>query len=269
MKARMNSLDGFTPVNSAEKHSMRKQHERTFDLLLIAAALVVLWQVFYAIGGPLALASPLQATRAAIAMLASADFWRDIRTTFSAFAFSVVIETVLGILLGAILGLRRLTGDVVEPMIASLYSIPKLMFFPMITLFFGIGVSSEVAFGVLHGIIPIILFTMSAVRNIKPVYLKSARTMGLSTTQTLFHIALPAAVPEIFTGLRIGISGALIGVILCEMFGSSKGVGFRLMNAVANNVVTDISAITLILIVVAAVLSGVLMKVDERLHRRI
>lgn len=265
----MNMLTSVTPIDGSSKRSMWKQHQRSFDLVLIAIVVVIVWQIFFEIGGSLALASPLQATRTAIAMLASADFWVDIRTTFSAFAFSVVIETVLGILLGAILGLRKMTGDVVEPMIASFYSLPKLMFFPMVTLFFGIGMSSEVAFGVLHGIIPIILFTMSAVRNIHPVYLKSARTMGLSTTQTLFSIALPAAIPEIFTGLRIGISGALIGVILCEMFGSSKGVGFRLMNAVANNVVADISAITLILIVVAAVLSGVLMKVDERLHRRI
>ncbi|WP_233838407.1 ABC transporter permease [Paraburkholderia sp. ZP32-5] len=265
----MNTVDSLTPIETAPKRSRWEQHQRSFDLLLIAVGFVVLWQIFFVIGGSVALASPWQATRTAIAMLASPDFWGDIGTTFSAFAYSVVIETVLGILLGAILGLRKLTGDVVEPMIASLYSIPKLMFFPMITLFFGIGMSSEVAFGVLHGIIPIILFTMSAVRNIKPVYLKSARTMGLSTTRTLWSIALPAAIPEIFTGLRIGISGALIGVILCEMFGSAKGVGFRLMNAVANNVVTDISAITLILIVVAAVLSGVLMKLDERLHRRI
>jgi len=265
----MNILGGSTAAQRIERRSMWQQHQRSFDLFLIAVAVVIVWQVFFYIGGSLALASPLQATRTAIAMLGSADFWIDIRTTFSAFAYAVVIESVLGVLLGAILGLRRLTGDVLEPMIASFYSIPKLMFFPMITLFVGIGMSSEVAFGVLHGIIPIMLFTMNAVRNIKPVYLKSARTMGMSTTQTLLTIALPAAIPEIFTGLRIGISGALIGVILCEMFGSSKGVGFRLMNAVANNVVSDISAITLILIVVAAVISGVLMKLDDRLHRRI
>ncbi|MDL2398915.1 ABC transporter permease [Rhizobium mayense] len=265
----MTSIDSYKPIEVVERSSIWKRHQRSFDLLLLAIVVVAVWQVFFLIGGAVALASPLQATRTAIAMLTSADFWVDIRATFSAFASSVVIEAILGILLGAILGLRRMTGDVVEPMIAGLYSIPKLMFFPMITLFFGIGMSSEVAFGVLHGIIPIILFTMSAVRNIKPVYLKSARTMGLSTTQTLFTIALPATVPEIFTGLRIGISGALIGVILCEMFGSSKGVGFRLMNAMANNVVADISAITLILIVVAAVLSAALMVIDERLHRRI
>jgi NitT/TauT family transport system permease protein len=267
----MTKVDSYEPVEISQQQqpAIWKRYQRGFDLFFLVAALVLVWQAFFAIGGSTALASPAQATRTALEMLASADFWIDLRATFSAFASSVVIEAVLGILLGAILGLRRMTGDVVEPMIAGLYSIPKLMFFPMITLFFGIGLSSEVAFGVLHGIIPIILFTMSAVRNIKPVYLKTGRAMGLSLTQTLFTIALPAAVPEIFTGLRIGISGALIGVILCEMFGSSKGVGFRLMNAMANNVVSDISALTLILIVVAAVISGVLMVVDERLHRRV
>lgn len=265
----MTTLDTHGPTASLSSPSIWKRHQRSFDLVLLAISFIAVWQLFYIVGGELALASPLQAVKTICAMLTTSSFWTDIRATFSAFLFSVVIETLLGLTIGAILGLRKLAGDVLEPMIAGFYAIPKLMFFPMITLFFGIGLSSEVAFGVLHGIIPIILFTMSAVRNIKPVYLKTGRVMGLSTTQTILRIALPSAVPEIFTGLRIGISGALIGVILCEMFGSSRGVGFRLMNAVANNVVADISAITLFLIVVAAVLSGILMTVDERLHRRV
>jgi len=129
----MNILGGSTRARHLERRSMWQQHQRSFDLFLIGVAVVIVWQVFFYIGGSLALASPLQATRTAIAMLGTADFWIDIRTTFSAFAYAVVIESVLGVLLGAILGLRRLTGDVLEPMIASFYSIPKLMFFPMIT----------------------------------------------------------------------------------------------------------------------------------------
>jgi NitT/TauT family transport system permease protein len=265
----MTAIDHDGALMGARRVSSWKRYERVGDLILLGIGLVLLWQVFYEIGGSVALASPYEATKTAIGMLLSADFWVDIRATFSAFAVSVVVETVLGLTIGAFLGLRRMTGDVVEPMIAGLYAIPKLMFFPIVTLFFGIGLSSEVAFGVLHGIIPIILFTMSAVRNIKPVYLKTGRVLGLSTTRTLLTIALPSAVPEIFTGLRIGVAGALIGVILCEMFGSSHGVGFRLMNAMSNNVVADISALTLLLVVVAAVLSGILMAIDEKLHRRL
>ena len=249
--------------------SVWTRHQRAIDLAMLFAAGLLLWQFFYEIAGSVALTSPWGAVQRAVQMLLTSDFWVDIRATGTAFGLSVVIEVALGMLIGSILGLRQLAGDVVEPLIAGLYAIPKLMFFPIITLIFGIGVASEVAFGVFHGIIPIILFTMSAVRNIKPVYLKSGRVMGLSTSQMLLSIALPSAIPEIFTGLRIGVSGALIGVILCEMFGSSHGVGFRLMNAMSNNVVADIYALTFMLIIVAGALSGTLMAIDERLHRRI
>jgi NitT/TauT family transport system permease protein len=241
----------------------------TFDLLLLGVAFVALWQIFYEIAGSVALASPLAATRNALQMLATSDFWMNAAATLKAFGIAVVIEAIAGLAIGIFLGLQRFTGDVFEPMLTGLYSVPKLMFFPMITLFFGIGLASEVAFGVLQGIISIILFTMSAVRNIKPVYMKTGKTMNLSTTQMMLTIALPGALPEIFTGLRIGVSSALIGVILCEMFGSSRGLGFILMNAMQNNIVLDISSQTLLLIVFAAGLSGVLMAADYKLHRRV
>jgi NitT/TauT family transport system permease protein len=242
--------------------------QRAFDLALLGIAVVVLWQLFYFIGGSIALASPWQAAQNAYAILLTGSFWGNAKVTLSAFGIAVVIEIVAGIAIGILLGLRKTAGDVLEPMFAGLYSIPKLMFFPIVTLFCGIGLASAVVFGVLHGIISIILFTMSAVRNIKLVYLKTGRVMNLSTTQMMLTIALPGALPEIFTGLRIGISGSLIGVILCELFGSSKGVGFLLMNAMENNITADISAYTLILIVFAILISGLLMVIDERLHRR-
>jgi NitT/TauT family transport system permease protein len=246
-----------------------RRYQRAFDLMLLGICAAALWQLFFFIGGSIALASPWAAAKNAYAILNSASFWGNAQATLLAFGIAVAIELVAGIAIGIFLGLRRMTGDVVEPMLAGLYSIPKLMFFPIVTIFFGIGLSSAIVFGILHGIISIILFTMSAVRNIKLVYLKSGRVMNLSTSQMMLTIALPGALPEIFTGLRIGISGSLIGVILCELFGSSKGVGFLLMNAMENNITVDISAYTLILIAFAVLVSGLLMAVDERLHRRL
>jgi NitT/TauT family transport system permease protein len=117
--------------------------------------------------------------------------------------------------------------------------------------------------------VPIIMFTMSAVRTIKPVYLKTGRVLNLSFHQTMWRIALPAAVPEIFSGLRIGFAGTLIGVLLSEMFGSRQGLGFLLMNAIGMNQSTLITSLTLLLIVFAGAMSGTLMAIDERLHRRI
>jgi NitT/TauT family transport system permease protein len=254
---------------SARADNGPRRYQRALDLTLLGLLVVALWQYFFTIAGTVALASPWAAAKNAYALLLSASFWSNAQITLIAFVLAVAIEIVVGIAIGIILGLQRTAGDVVEPMLTALYSIPKLIFFPVITLFCGIGLPSAVVFGILQGIVSIILFTMSAVRNIKPVFLKTGRVMNLTIVQTMFMIAFPAAVPEIFTGLRIGISGTLIGVILCEMFGSSRGVGFLLMNAMQNNITVDISAYTLILIAFAVLISGVLMAIDERLHRRL
>lgn len=245
------------------------RYQRSLDLFLLALAVVAVWQFFFAIGGTTALASPWQATVQALSLLTSHSFWVNADATLLAFAIAVVIEIVFGIAIGIALGLNKWSGDVLEPMFAGFYSLPKLMFYPIVTLFCGIGLLSAVIFGIMHGVVSIILFTMSAVRNIKPVYLKTGRVMNLSTTQMMLTVALPGALPEIFTGLRIGISASLIGVILYELFGSSKGVGFLLMNAMENNITVDISAYTLILIVFAILVSGTLMLIDERLHKRL
>ena len=243
-----------------------KKHGHALDILLVTGFLIIVWQFFYEIGGSLALAPPVPATINAYHMLATASFWVSAQNTISAFALAVCLEVIAGVSLGILFGLNRMAGDVVEPFLTSLYSVPKLMFFPMITLFFGIGLISEVSFGILQGIPSIILFTMSAVKNIKPVYVKTGKTMHLSTLQMMTTIALPGAFPEIFTGLRIGIASTLIGVIVCEMFGSSAGLGFMLMNAMQNNVVVDLSSLTLILILFSIILSAVLIFIDKRLH---
>src|SRR3546814_1574822 len=76
---------------------------------------------------------------------------------------------------------------------------------------FGLGLSAKIAFGVIHGIIPIVIFTMTAVRNIRPVYLRSIRTHRLTPWQGAVHVLIPATVPEIVAGLRIGFSLTLLG----------------------------------------------------------
>lgn len=254
---------------------MKKQSKRALarqrflDTTLLLVALVVLWQIAYVIAGSVALASPLMTLRGAYDLVTSDDFWPNAEATLAAFAIAVMIETVAGLVLGALFGLRRLLGDVVEPVLAGLYAIPKIIFYPIILLFCGIGMASEVVFGILHGIVPIIMFTMSAVRTIKPVYLKAGRVLNLSFAQTTRRIALPAAIPEIFSGLRIGFAGTLIGVLLSEMFGSRQGLGFLLMNAIGMNQSTLIMSLTLLLIVFAGAMSGALMTIDERLHRRV
>ena len=236
------------------------------DAVIVVLCLGLIWQAFYEIAGATALTPPIATIAYAMELLGEADFWANVAVTFQAFALAAVISIVCGLLLGLILGLRKLFGDAAEPVLVALYTIPKVAFYPVILLFFGIGIAAEVAFGVIHGVIPIVIFTMSAVANIKPILIKYGRGLGLSFSQLMLTIAIPAALPEIFTGLRVGFSLTLIGTLLSEMFGSHAGIGCMLMNAMGLNSVKLIMSLTFLLLLFAALVNSVLLYIDTWLR---
>ena len=117
--------------------------------------------------------------------------------------------------------------------------------------------------------IPITIFTMNAVKNINRVFLRSARVMKLTVMQTATRILLPATMPEIVSGLRVGFSLTLLGVVIGELFSSHRGMGFLVMRAIGLHDVSTMMAVTLILAVAAVTISSILLYVDNRLHRRV
>ncbi len=167
------------------------------------------------------------------------------------------------------LGLHRLSAEVAEPVLVALYSIPKITLYPIVLLVFGIGVPAKIAFGAIHGIVPVAIFTMNAVRNINPVLIKTARVLKLSRWRAIRFVLFPAALPEIFSSIRIGFSLTLIGTLLGEMFGSQRGLGFLLMTAIGLQNVRVIMAVTLLLVLFAAGVSTLLLTIDRQLHRRV
>lgn len=194
------------------------------------------------------------------------DFTNHLMATLKAFGVAMLIATVCGILIGLILGSRRLAGDVMEPVLITLYSIPKIALYPIILLMFGLDISARIAFGVIHGIIPIIIFTMTALRNIPAVYGRTARAYRLSPQQTSWHVLIPAAMPEIVAGLRIGFSLTLLGTLLGEMFASQYGLGHLLMRSMERNETASIMALALMLFVFATVASYLMLQLDRYLR---
>ena len=241
--------------------------ERAVDVGVLIAILLVAWQVMHHVAGDVAMTTPLQTVSYTADLLASADFWPHVETTGLAFLGALLIAAVGGTVLGVVLGFYRLAGEVAEPMLVAVYSIPKVVLYPIILLFFGIGLGSEMAFGAMNGIVPVMMFSMNSVRNIKPVFVKTGRALRLGTWTLMRTVLLPAAFPEIFTGLRIGFSITLLGTVMSEMFGSKRGIGFLLMNALGVNDVQMIMAIALLLIAFAATANSVLLAVEHRIQR--
>jgi NitT/TauT family transport system permease protein len=238
------------------------------DTALVLGALLLLWQALNWYAGDVAITGPVTTTQRALELLARPRFWPHIEETLIAFAYSLLIAWVGGIGIGVWLGAHRLSGEVAEPMLVALYSLPKVTLYPLILLIFGLGLSAKVAFGAIHGIAPVIIFTMNAVRNLKPVHRKTARVLQLTPQQAALTILIPACLPEIVTGLRVGFSLTLLGVLLGEMFASKRGLGFTIINAIGLNDVETMMAVTLMLFVFAAVANAFLLALDRRLHKR-
>ena len=237
------------------------------DPILVAISLVALWQVLHHIAGDVAVTAPVPTLAHLWEMIGQARFLPHLRETGLAFLQALAIACGGGVLIGVVLGGHRLTGEVAEPILVGLYSLPKITLYPVILLLFGLGMPAKVAFGALHGIIPVVLFTMNAVRNVNRTYLRAGRAMRLTPAQTAWHILIPATLPEIFSGLRIGFSLTLLGTMLGELFASQRGLGFLLMTAIDLNDVKTILAIAVFISVFAIVCNAVLLAVDKRLHR--
>jgi NitT/TauT family transport system permease protein len=237
------------------------------SLLLIAGVLVV-WQILYTWVGDVALRSPAETLAYTASLLGRETFWPHLAETAKAFGAALAISIALGLAIGFALGFHRLTNDMLEPVLVAVYSVPKLTLYPIVLLAFGLGMPAKIAFGVIHGFVPIALFTIGAVQNVKPVLIKTARVLRFGPVDLVTRVLLAAALPEIFTGLRIGFALTLIGTLLGEMFASQRGLGYMLMNAIGLHNVDIIMAVTFLLTTFAAVVSSILLAVDRRLHRR-
>lgn len=246
---------------------MQREAGATFgNTVILIVGLFLFWELAYLIVGEVALRSPQQTIQFLGKLMQTDLFWLHFADSLKAFGVALAIAVGLGLFIGFSLGLHRLSGDAMEPMLVALYSIPKITLYPIILLAFGIGISAKIAFGAIHGIIPVALFTLSAVRTIKPVLIKTGNVMKLGPTIMVREILFPAAVPEIFTGIRVGFSLTLIGTVLGEMFAAQRGLGYLLMNAISLYNIDLITSVTFLLVLLAASVNMFLLAIDRRLH---
>jgi NitT/TauT family transport system permease protein len=242
--------------------------DRLRDYAFLFASLLLVWGLLYRWAGAEALSSPSETLRRAIEFLQDRQFWGHVEATGIAFAYGCLIALFGGLAIGVALGASRAARDVGEPILAAFYSIPKITLYPVILLIFGLGVSAKVAFGALHGLFPVALFTIGALKNTAPVLIKTALVLRLSAIETARTILLPAALPEIVTGLRIGFSSTLLGTLIGELFASDQGIGFVLIRAMDANRVSDIMALTLMLFAFAGTANVLLLSLEHRVRRQ-
>ena len=146
-----------------------------------------------------------------------------LRITFWELAVAFAISVVIGLAVGLAVGLSRFSNRSLMPIILLLYGTPQITILPLFILYFGIGPPSKIAFGVTHGMFPIIVTIVAGVQNIKPILMTAAHSMGASRWQIFRWVIFPHMIPTFFAGMRLGMTGVLLGVLLAELYVSTAG----------------------------------------------
>ena len=193
-------------------------------------ALVAVWEAAARLGwaDPLFVPAPSAVARAVrtIAPEAVGLLGETLGKTLVAYVIAVALGVGGGLLVGGI----RYLHDVLNPFLVALYALPKILILPWILLAFGLGAAPAVVYGVLQGFFPICLLVAGGVRDVDRTPLLVARSMGATSWQLYRKVILPAVLPAALAGMRLGIVFCLLGVLVVEMFGGIRGMGFLLVS---------------------------------------
>ena len=178
--------------------------------------------------------------------------WQAAAVTLGAILIAAVIAVVVGVGISFVLSHNWRTATTVEPLFAWGYIFPFELLYPLFLVWFGVGIESKIAYGVVSAVFPIAYNTMRGLRAVPARYLDVGRAFGASRRQVDWHIKLGAARPMILSGLRLGISLVAISVVLGEVLGSNAGLGFEIQQAVNTLQVAKSYAYILFIVIVSA-----------------
>lgn len=176
------------------------------------------------------------------------DFYRNLWVTFLEIAAAYGLSVSLGLFIGFIIGKSRLLGDAYEPILLVLFSIPKVIIYPIIFLVLGIEMMPKIVFGVILSVFSIIFNTAAGLRQVDQNYLRLARSVGCTTVETFFKVIIPAAAPTILSGLKLGFGYTIIGVLVGELLVVNAGMGFLIDWAALRFLTSELYALIILTI---------------------
>jgi ABC-type nitrate/sulfonate/bicarbonate transport system permease component len=182
-----------------------------------------------------------------------------------AIAYAMAIAAGLGV--GFALGLNRLVGRVYGPIVAALYAVPAVVWYPSLMLFFGLGPASKIAFGFLLGFFPITLAVLAGIRQVSPHLVVVARAFGARPAVVFAKVMIPAMLFTLVGGLRTGLALTVIGVIVGEILGSKEGMGTLINHAYGLYRTSDYVALVLVTLVLIVGSDAVAGLVERRARR--
>jgi NitT/TauT family transport system permease protein len=175
--------------------------------------------------------APLSAALAALWQIGrEGELWPNLLVTLRALTLGYALAVVVGLAVGAALARSRMLGGMFGPLVVAGYVTPLIAVTPLLVMVFGLGPASKIAVVFLLAVFPIALNTRSGLEGVDPDLLDTARAFRAGVLRTTISVVFPAAAPQVLTGLRLAAGRGVIAVIVAELFGSDRGLGFLLLS---------------------------------------
>lgn len=255
----MQNLASIHPVRVSFKDPVLRIKVVTF------IALIALWQII-SVSGIFYEGVVPQPASVAVSLageILDPSMYQDLGYTlleaFGGFFFGSIIAIAIGVWLGSNAFFRR----AFEPYIFALAGTPKVIFLPILFLLFGLGIESKIAKAALSAFFPVVFSAISGYLQINSVYIKVGESFGLKTWQKVRMIYLPAMLPSLMVGCRLGVAMSIIGVLSAEIAYSDVGLGFRLIRYANQFQISNMYATILIMFATATFINSSISKFEK------
>jgi NitT/TauT family transport system permease protein len=194
---------------------------------------LILWEILtrLLLENELLIPPPSSVIRSFWKLFVSGQLNKHFGATLLEFAYGFTTACVFGVVIGYFMGMYKWFDEIMDPWIATLYSIPIITVVPLIIIWCGIGMLSKVIVVFKITAVAIILNTAAGIKNLDPVWLELAKSLRLSAWETTYKIRFPGALPYIITGMRLGVGRALLGVVVAELMAANAGLGYLLRDS--------------------------------------
>jgi len=254
-----------------ERKNLAQQRARrqTVDRTLAAVVPLVFWQLAAEYFGKKWISSPYDVGMRIWSMTLDGSLAMHSWETFREAMLGLLIGVILGIIFGIMLGMWRRLADAVDPVVMGLYSLPRVSLAPLFIIWLGIGLLAKVTL-VASMVVFVVLFSVrEGVRNIDREIIESFRSMNASKIAMIRHVITPSLMPWLMTSIRIGIGMSLVGAVVGEMIGSSRGLGWYVNHSSGVYDMTGAITALFVLMLMAMAFNGLLALIERRvLHWR-
>ena len=235
--------------------------------LALLAAVLALWEVAGRAANPLMAVPPsavLPALRELLLLRSYPDLPASLLLTLREIALAYGLAVAAGLACGFALGMNRLVGRAYGPMLAALYAVPAVVWYPSLMLFFGLDAASKVAFGFLLGFFPVVLAVLTGIRSVDRRLLTVARSLGAGPGACFVKVVLPAITATLLAGLRAGLALTVVGVLVGEILGARAGLGYLINYAYGFLRTAEYVALAVVVLALVLLIDGLAALAEAR-----